>query len=322
MPNGLRVSDLKSHLCVVPWRTVRPLAATQTVALEPIRNAFETNLNRVHSFIVFAPAIVNTTKVLSEIRAAAIFDNGAEFAAGKISEAQVNSIIERRVQEHADKRVRTLTAGGQSARDLLQRELAFGFEAMNQFLKDELAVAAHAWLSAQITGVWTAIGSMAEELWVAAVNCHPRILAELRGAKRGSGEDKKVDLYLLQMHGYDLSSKMGEVLRRRYSFDKLAEIRQAYTDGFSDDADDIKDTLGDKSLDALALTRHVIVHNAGIIDADFLKRKNDLPPAIIGNVGDPLPLDGDITGTLIGPVMQLGWNLLTLVDQWLVGHST
>jgi hypothetical protein len=322
MPNGVGVSHLKLHLCVTPWKTVQSLTTTQTTELESVRKTFETNLNRVHAFTVFPPAIVNTTKILCEIRASAIFDNRLSLLNGKISEAEVNSIIEQRVQEHADKRAKIITAGGQQARDLLQGELAFGFEAMNSFLKDELASAAHAWLSAQITGIWTAFESMAEELWVTAMNLHPRILAELRGSKRSGGDDKKIDLFLLQMHGYNLSSKMGDVLRRRYLFDKLEEIRQAYADAFSDDADDIKNIINDKFLDALALTRHVIVHNGGIIDAAFLKRKNDLPTAIIGNIGDPLPLDGDVTATLIGPVMQLGWNLLTLVDQWLAGHPS
>jgi hypothetical protein len=76
--------------------------------------------------------------------------------------------------------------------------------------------------------------------------------------------------------------------------------------------------LAERSLDAVSLTRQVIVHNGGLIDETFLRRKADLPSELIAPVGEPLPLNGEIVASLIGPVMQLGWHLILAVDQWLL----
>jgi hypothetical protein len=261
---------------------------------------------------------VNTTKILTEIKAAVIFDNAKEIHEEKITEDEIKDEIQRRIDAHASEREQTLRAGGAPAKALVQSELVFGFTAMNDFLRGELRGAGEAWLAAQITGTWTAFEAMAEELWVAAINHHPKILAEI--GKKGSAEDKKIDLSWLHRYGYNLSNKMGEVLRKKYSFDKIVEMKEAYETAFSEDAQAILDIVTNRSLDALALTRHVIVHNGGIIDDAFLKRKSDLPPNILAANGEPLPLDGNITSDLIAPVMQLGWNLIYEVDQWIIRH--
>ncbi len=177
-------------------------------------------------------------------------------------------------------------------------------------------------MSAQITGIWTAFESMAEELWRAALNVHPEGLSELRGGKKGSSaDDKKIDLSYLHRHNYDLSDKMGDVLCERYSFDRLDDIRKAYREAFYCDDDRIKTAVEDRSLDAVSLTRHVIVHNGGIMDDKFLKRRADLPSAILGEAGAPLPLDGSIVQALIVPVISKGWELIEAVDAWLDLHA-
>ena len=231
--------DLKLQSCVLPWQNVQPTGIPLTTALVPVLKAYERNISRVHAFTMFAPAIVNTTKILTEVKAATIFDNHAKILAQQISEAEISAEIQERTDANADAREQTLRAGGKPAQNLLQSELKFGFSAMNDFLRGELLGAAEAWLSAQITGMWTAFEAMAEELWVSALNCHPRTLSELRGTKKGSGDDKKIDLSWLHRYDYDLSNKMGEVLRKKYNFDKLEEMKEAYEAAFSEDAQQI-----------------------------------------------------------------------------------
>lgn len=313
--------DLNLECCVTPWKSVR-YPAIKTPALAPIKEMYDSNLKRVYALTIFPPAIVNATRQMGDLAARVHFNYKEQIVAGSIDEQTIRLKVFEAVEADADERDLILRAGGDKARNYLDGEIAFGFRALNEFLKGELRAGAHAWLSAQITGVWTAFESMAEELWATAVNAHPRGLAELKGTRRGQGEDRKVDLKFLQIHDYDLSTKMGTVLKERYAFDKLEEVRRAYAEASFDDDADIKRVISDRALDALALTRHVIVHNSGIIDLDFLKRKADLPAAIVDELGKPLPLDGEVTAALVAPVINLGWNLIIAVDQWLFTHQT
>jgi hypothetical protein len=111
---------------------------------------------------------------------------------------------------------------------------------------------------------------------------------------------------------------MGTILCKRFSFDRLEDIRRAYAEAaFDDDKLPIGELLAEKSLDVLSLTRQVVVHNGGLVDEAFLRRRADLPAELVVDVGEQLPLNGEIVAALIAPVMQLGWELIVAIDQWL-----
>jgi hypothetical protein len=312
--------DLKLRALVVPFQTVQQVTELKTSGLSEVHEAYGRNLNRVYALMVFTPAIVHTAGTLTEITTRLHLENFLKPESARLDRIAFADELEARIAANANERRRVLEKKDDEARKKVQQEIFFGFDAIQSFLQNDLSEAADAWLSAQLTGTWTAFEAMAEELWINALNLHPRGLAELKGAKKGSSEDKKVDLKWLQMHDYDLSSKMGFVLSKRYSFDKLDEIRNAYNDAFGDDENIISTIISNRDLDALALTRHVIVHNGGIMDAEYLKRKSVLPSAILGNAGDHLRLDGEVVAMLMTPVMQLGWHLIAAVDQWLDNH--
>lgn len=312
--------NLKLRAVLVPFQTVQQVPNLKTTALTNVHETYGRNLNRVYALTIFAPAMVKIADTLASFATRVRFENELRTDAERLDAKALSAELDKRITANAEKRRQIIKKKDDAARKLIQDEVTFGLDAMESFLKNDVSQAADAWLSALITGTWTAFEAMAEELWVTALNLHPRGLAELKGTKKGGGDDKKVDLYLLQKYGYDLSSKMGYVLRKRFSFDKLEEIRQAYLDAFAEDQDVIKAVIEDRALDALAQTRHVIIHNAGVIDPEFLKYKAYLPPDIIGNVSETLPLDGAITAALITPVMQLGWNLIAAVDGWIARH--
>jgi hypothetical protein len=176
-----------------------------------------------------------------------------------------------------------------------------------------------AWLSAQVTATWTAFEALAEELWETALNLHPLKLAELDASKRAKGDaDKTIPLWLLNKYGYDLSSSMGTILKSKYGFDSLEGIRSGYADAFADDAPEITSLVNDKSLDALALVRNLIVHNGGKIDETYLRRKSSLPPAAVGELGAILKLDGALVCGLITKPLQISGKLISEMDAWLV----
>jgi hypothetical protein len=128
-----------------------------------------------------------------------------------------------------------------------------------------------------ITTMWTVFETLAGDLWEAAINEKPNQLAQLNGLarrlKKGKQpppdssvsssdrrEGKSVKLASLQYYNWDLTGKMGTVLRTRYDFVRLEGIRIAYAEAFSENADDLDKILLDDALDILSALRNVIVH--------------------------------------------------------------
>ncbi len=73
-------------------------------------------------------------------------------------------------------------------------------------------------------------------------------------------------------------------------------------------------------LEAISVVRNNLVHNGGIIDDKYLKRKSVLPPEALGDEGCLIPLDGELSTILINPVLNLGNDLIIAVDNWLTTH--
>jgi hypothetical protein len=314
--------DLELEACLKPWTTVKSLdlGAIKNESVKGPANAYDRNIRRVWSLTIFPAVTINATHIIEKRTYEKKLEYRRKVLTGSITKQQFAEIVQKAIDADADEREKILAGGGKEATELLQREAAFGFGVLTAMLSRNLRHGADAWLSAQITGTWTAFEALAEEIWVAAVNAHPVGLADLDGAKKGTGEEKKIDLSVLQRYGYNPSNHMGTVLSRRYSFDRIEDIRRAYHEASFEGDAKINEIITDRALDALSLTRHVIVHNGGVVDEQFLRRKNDLPAAILGNVGEALPLTGTVTSDLVSPVMRRGWELISAVDDWLSAH--
>ena len=184
-----------------------------------------------------------------------------------------------------------------------------------------------------IISTWTAIETMAGDLWETALNVHPQKLSRLAGsAKRlrktnkssviwptpriSESESKAVPLDLVQMHQFDLREKMGSVLRGRFGFSTLDGIREAYSSAFDRNYTDIDAALSNDALDALSAVRNVIVHRAAIADAEYARRAKYLPLPF-RKEGIPIILEGKITVGLIKPAVVCAANLIGAVDDWI-----
>jgi hypothetical protein len=199
---------------------------------------------------------------------------------------------------------------------LVENELRLAFQGVS-LLEDAASDGIQAWLAALVTGTWTAYEAMAEGLWEAALNACPRGLAELKGNRNSTEDDRKVPLKVLQKYNYDLSHHMGTILSGRYNFDRLDGMRDAFGDAFPPQATEIRQIVANKALDTLALVRNLIVHNGGIIDDAYLRRKSDLPPKLVAVLGSAIHLDGEIVAEVIRPVIDAGQRLLQAVDKWI-----
>lgn len=193
-------------------------------------------------------------------------------------------------------------------------------------------------LRGMVTATWTAFEVMASDLWEAALNAKPAGLAELKGkvpvtmntqkkrftAFATSSEEvndfsKLVRLDYLQSHGYDLSGRMGTILRERYNFQILEGIRTAYVQAFDDSHSAIRDAILDPCLTALAATRNVLVHRAGTADRAFMQeyaRCANLQSAFpTVELGATITLTGLTVHGLIQPVLMQSVRLIEEINK-------
>jgi len=184
-------------------------------------------------------------------------------------------------------------------------------------------------LSAMIVGTWTAVETLVSDLWRTALNVHPVKLAALAGKWHKPPKDTNIEdeaepsdkrtirLEELGKRGYDLSKEMGTVLRGRYKWGVLESVRNAYGEAFSSKFDGIITAIEHPSLDAMSATRNVLVHKAGVVDAEFLKKNRAWPGFANAEIGKSLQLNGIVVRDLIIPVHENAINLTNAVGAWL-----
>lgn len=188
-------------------------------------------------------------------------------------------------------------------------------------------------LVGQFTGMWTAFEVLAGDLWEAALNAHPRKLSDLKAGKRKAKrpkvdvgvvstggqtqDDKQVPLNMLQKFDYDLSQKMGTLLRKKYNFTKLEGIQDAYWEAF-DDAN-IRQAVDCDTLNVLSAIRNIFVHKAGKADEEFSNRVSQNPALATIEIGQRVPVDGVLVQQIIPPAIQTTINLIHAVDAWISG---
>ena len=305
-------SSLNLHGCVAAFESYRgPLQLCQ--ALQPVCDAYHRNITRVTSLAMFLPAIATVAA-----HSAAIAQQLRSQMQGS-PDSEYRSAVEAALRQHAELRQHVFSKEDAEARAIAAEEVEIGFSIASDI--DGFGYdASQAWLAALVTGIWTAFEAVAEGLWEASLNAHPRGLAELRGKRNTSEDDRRILLTLLQKYEYDLSTHMGTLLKVRYNFDRLDSMRDAYLDAFPTSATEVHQVVTSTALDTLALVRNLIVHSGGIIDAAYLRRKSHLPERLLGEAGSAIELDGKIVAELVRPAIEAGQTLLQAVDRWILSN--
>lgn len=176
-------------------------------------------------------------------------------------------------------------------------------------------------LFAGATFGWAAFESAAKDIWIAALNARPILLAqsalsELPDETATEGlSAKHISVGLLARHGFDLRDKLGSLLSDKFDFTGVSGIRVAYTSAFGKGS--AFDTMfNEQNLATLEATRHLIVHRAGFADEDYKRRtKDDVP------LGQQLHLDGSRVCMLVNSSITVCCKLMREVDEWLVKNQ-
>ena len=187
-----------------------------------------------------------------------------------------------------------------------------------------------------VLGAWTAFEVLTSDLWEAAVNAYPRKLAALKGdtsvlrrpkstfgafpeaTSESPTSSKLIRLDFLQAHGFDLSAKMGTVLRERFNFQALAGIQEAYLAAFAQPDSQVRAIILEPAVEALACTRNVLAHRSGVVDDQFMSqyRRSPVLKAVFPEAitGCQLKLSGLTAHQLIQPVLSLASGLVVSVN--------
>lgn len=130
---------------------------------------------------------------------------------------------------------------------------------------------------------WTYFESAIKDLWLMLLNRYPK---QLIGKIIERGEDaidgitgKNISINLLAKYDYDISHHLGDILCSKYDFSCVTSIRKAMRDLFDIQERDLQ-VLDNDNLIQLEITRHLIVHRAGIIDSDYQKRSRKTAGAL------------------------------------------
>jgi hypothetical protein len=154
---------------------------------------------------------------------------------------------------------------------------------------------------------------------VAALNTNPVPLAQ-RALSAVLDEpqeisSKHISVGLAAKYDFDLRNCMGTILRSKFDFTGAPGIKNAFQAAFVD-SEELIGMLSDSVLCELEVTRHLIVHRAGIVDEQY-KRRTSSNAA----VGTALELDDDKVRRFAERAAITGSAVLLFVDEWLVKSS-
>jgi hypothetical protein len=309
---------MDDDLNLAAWMDMFPtlemnLAAAQvslrakTPALKPVTQSFFFSCNRVLFLGHLVRASFDAGRIFQLAESAACIELGKDpvtFAQAGMCKSVTSDIEEARN--------RILQPGSPSSfrpevftspEWLVSRSRAHGFHADIDLL-----------MSMQLVAVWTICETLFGDLWEAALNAHPKTLAELKSGER------VVTTRLLQKHGYDLRNKMGTLLRGKVNFQTLAGTIDAYEAAFSEHGKSIHDTIKHEAFRGLAEMRNLIVHRSGICDEKYQKAAKSLPALPQLSVGQALRFDGVTIAAIVVPSIRNCCQLLQDVDAWIVNH--
>jgi hypothetical protein len=197
---------------------------------------------------------------------------------------------------------------------------------MDLFRAKHIHRGVHAIMSSLMISSYTVFEVMIADLWVAALNARPDPLALLQGrAAKSEGkpqskvqEGKSLEIHVLVANKFDVSGKMGDILKDKHKFTILDAARVAYADAFEGRSVAVMAAISAPIFDLIGQLRNVIAHRNGLIDGDYVRKKvgfPDSPSYFKGlNKDDRLELDGERVSSVIRKTMCACAKLFLEVD--------
>jgi hypothetical protein len=190
-------------------------------------------------------------------------------------------------------------------------------------------------VASMVVMAWTAFEVLSKDLWVVAMNHgDKRAVERVFAAQNKAGglkpdaettkqAEKMVPLSILQDFGYDLRSRMGDLLvqQKKVEFMSVKTTRIAYEAAFGAAIDGVFKGTGCEEIEALEYIRNAIVHAGGRLDVRYKGIQKRFPslPSVDGLEHRPeMPISGQIARFLISPAFALSKELIGFVHNWLL----
>jgi len=336
------VRDYKLELLLLDQSPCNRLSGLETEAIKSVASAFAGNVDRIDSLARMPAGLFFWGTMLGHHYAVAHnqiltsnFDSSVT-----VSEDDAQA-IDRLVQSMTAESITQVNADP-SLESTIWFEGNRNIKRLERYLENVLPLAIEAVLSGIVVGAWTAVESLAGDLWEEAINLCPRGLSELKGTKnrinkmsRGYEPDSDPGVQeesrqqnlaksvsIARIHEFtrgtcNLEKRMGSLLRGRQDFQSLRKIRTAYAVAFLDDAhpEQIDAALCREALDGLSITRNVIAHGAGIADKEYEEKSNRASILPTLTAGKKLDLDAMLVKGIVDPAIEACVELIVAVDK-------
>lgn len=164
---------------------------------------------------------------------------------------------------------------------------------------------------------WTIFEAFSKDLWKFILNKEPqKFIGHLLKSNNSSLNEiegisgKQISINLLSKYNFNLSNNLGDILASKYDFTGAKGIKTAFKELLNLGREELP-FLDDKDLKQLEITRHLIVHNAGIIDDDYLRRSSRGSE----NINDRLTISHTDAGKMINASVESIVGLICLLEE-------
>jgi hypothetical protein len=126
-----------------------------------------------------------------------------------------------------------------------------------------------------LVNTWTMFEATVKNIWVYCLNSYPRTF--LSNILKSNPTDidgidgKKISISLLAKYNFNVTNELGNILQRKFDFTTVRGIKKSFQDLFNLKTNDLS-LFENKNLVQLEIIRHLVVHNAGYIDNEYLSR--------------------------------------------------
>lgn len=284
-------------------------ASVSSAALKPIVDAYAKNIDTVLTLISMPLAllgigIMTTNRIALMPQAIVNTRYHTEPEPSEETQRAMDNELERLLEE---------AYGGTEPK--FSDPIEQASEKWASMMQDEKILrAAYGIQDAAISLAWTALESLAIDLWESALNANPTkfgqpVFSTLPSSSADGMSSRQISIGLLARHGFDLREKLGTVLAPKFDFTGVRGIRSAYSSAFGD-ISEIEEHFDSEKLLELEASRHLIVHRASIVDQIYLSRTNNN-----NTIGERITFDGESLSTLLNSSIELSICIMQFVDK-------
>lgn len=287
---------------------IEPSALSDLGYLEPVANAFRSNIMNACSVALIPETMANTAAASQYFRNLLSAENIRQLKTSKPGEG-LNEEQEAAALEIAQKRMREAILDEAVVKRLSDNAEA---ELAAHLNSPEFQTSAEELLRQVLVLCWNSLEILVSDVLQSVLNTKPSLVLRLtssRDVKDFFTPQSLTDA--LEENGFDLSGCVGDVFVDRVRFDNLPRIKGVLCALLADE--DVNASLKASSVFQLFQQRNLIVHKRGMVDRKYASKVSDQP-----TVGSLFTPEAPYIKECIGLVSSVGSGILLAANATLV----